>query len=430
MRYAIVSDIHGNLQAWDAVQQDIAGLRADATLCLGDMVGYGPRPAEILECVWEHATDIVIGNHDGVVANRVDPEIFNDGARRMIDWTIDALGPDIPGLLAGLPSVLEGDGFTLTHAELEDPERYGYIETEEEVAENFQAGDQPILFVGHSHLPRIFALDKASGSMCEYPLHELTVREEERYIINVGSVGDPRDGRLLASYCLYDSDAKTVVHRSVPFDIEAYRADLAACQVPIQPWFLMCWDKQTTGAKAIDELSVDIRKIVRPKKKIIIRRLDREIDEAEQARRLEIKRTLERARDARLDRQHQRRDAMLETHRKRLEEKQAAEEEALQQKREKKRTNAQLMEESRRREASKAAGLAERIRIQKEEQRRITAEKAGEAKQRKLALAKLAEQRTEENRQARESAREAERNRIRELIRMKKEQANKKRKAP
>ena len=220
------------------------------------------------------------------------------------------------------------------------------------------------------------------------------------------------------------------MHRSVPFDIEAYRADLAACEIPIQPWFLMCWDKQTAGAKAIDELSVDVRKIVRPKKKIIIRRLDREIGEAEKARRLEIKQTLERARDARLERQHRRRDALLAAHRERLEAKQAAEEAALQQKRETMRTNAQLMEETKRREADKTAALAERLRVQKEEQQRLAAEKAKEAKQRKLALAKLAEQRTEANRREREAAREAERKRIRELIALKKKQAEAKRKKP
>jgi len=428
MRYAIVSDIHGNLQAWDAVQQDIADLQVDATLCLGDMVGYGPRPQEVVERVWEQATDIVIGNHDGVIPNRVHPEIFNDDPRRMIDWTMDALGPDIPGLLADLPSVLEDDDFTLAHAELADPERYGYIDTVEDIAENFDAGDQPILFVGHSHIPKILAMATATNAIYELPLCDLQLREEQRYIINVGSVGDPRDGRTLASYCLYDSEARRVSHRSVPFDIEAYRADILARRVPIQPWFLMCGDRQTAEAKAIDELSVDIRTIVRPKKKIIVRRLDREIDEAEKARRLEIKQTLERARDARLEQQRHRRETILAARRKREEAEQAAAEEALEKRRERKRENTQLMDESKRREAETAASLAEMIRCQKAEKRRLAAEKAEQIRQRKLALAKAAERRTDEKLRAREEAREAERKRVRKLIALKKQQAAQKRK--
>lgn len=282
MRYAVVSDIHGNLQAWQAVLRDIETLGVDSTICLGDIVGYGPRPAEVFESVWEHADHFLLGNHDAVVAGQLNPEIFSDHAKRMIDWTMKKLDPTVHDLLTDLPYIIEGQGFTLSHAELAQPDRFAYIDNEQDAAENFSTCEEPVLFVGHSHVPRIFVLHEASGEVGELPVHDFAAGEGQRYIVNVGSVGDPRDGRTLASYCIYDSDKQSIFHRSVEFDIEAFRTDFETFEISEKPWFLVCWDRQGAGSRRVDDWSRNVRTVVRPKKRIVIRRMQSESEEIEQ----------------------------------------------------------------------------------------------------------------------------------------------------
>lgn len=469
MRYAIVSDIHGNLQAWEAVLKDIAADGVDATICLGDIVGYGPRPAEVLESVWEQATDIALGNHDAVIGGQLDPEIFTENARRMIDWTMETLDPALHDLLAELPYVLEGDGFTMAHAELTQPDRFAYIDNEQDAAENFSAGDQTILFVGHSHVPKIFVLHKDSGDVGELPLHDLVASEDQRYIINVGSVGDPRDGRTLASYCLYDSDKQSVSHRSVPFDIEEFRADLEARNVPVKPWFLMCWDKQGAGSRRIDDWSKNVRAVVRPKKRIVVRRMQRAPEDNEQsrlaaeqalARKKELQKTVEKAKQDRIKRarhrERRREDEGAEIRealrlrrekaaaaRKKSEEEGAGTGEASAQKPDLAAAVAKMKTERKPPAKPKSPPLSEVLRKRKIEAAKAKAREQAEKpevdekkaeliRQRKLELAKAAERRMQaqrEAREAREKKKEAERERVRKLIERRKQLAAEKKTA-
>ena len=454
MRYAIVSDIHGNQQAWKAVLEDIASVGVDETICLGDIVGYGPCPAEVLESVWERAADIVLGNHDAVVGGQLDPEIFTENAKRMINWTMETLDPALHHLLADVPYVLEGDGFTMAHAELTEPDRFAYIDNEQDAAENFTTGDQPILFVGHSHVPKIFVLDEDSGDVGQLPVHDLVAREGQRYIVNVGSVGDPRDGRTLASYCLFDSDKQLVSHRSVAFDIEEFRADLESRCVPVKPWFLMCWDKQGAGSRRIDEWSKNVRTVVRPKKRIVIRRMRKTIEDSRQARleteqalarKREIQRSVEDAKEARIERQRLlerrregegaavrealrlRREAAAVARKKREEEEKATGEKALAEKKERITAVAKLNAVRKQGRGTKPGALGEipgarklaATRNQQHEQPEPAGENIDQLRQRKLEIAKAAEQRLQAKRDAlgtRQEKRDAERERVRKQI--------------
>jgi len=150
MRYAVVSDIHANRQAWQAVLDDIALQGTDAILCVGDVIGYGPMPAVTLDSVCKYADVMVLGNHDAVIGNRINVEIFNDDACRIIEWTRERLNDDATRLFAKMPLELEVEDFLIVHAEVADPERFYYIEEAESARESFDACEHALIFVGHT----------------------------------------------------------------------------------------------------------------------------------------------------------------------------------------------------------------------------------------------------------------------------------------
>ena len=231
MRYAIVSDIHANLQAWEAVLRDIASSRMDGIICLGDVLGYGPNPAEVLQSVHRHVDAMTLGNHDAVLCGKLDPVRFNDHAREMIDWTRTALAPWAADFLSGWPLVLVGDGFRCAHGDFAAPGAFNYVIDPYEALPSWQETTEPLLFTGHTHLPGIFVLG-ASGAPHFLDARDFVLEKETRYLVSAGSVGFPRDADPRASYCIYDSTEQSVTWRRIPFDIDAYRRALAAAGLP------------------------------------------------------------------------------------------------------------------------------------------------------------------------------------------------------
>lgn len=243
MRYAIVSDIHANLPAWKAVLRDIKSNGADEIICLGDVVGYGPMPSAVLDEVHEHTHQMVIGNHDAVVCGRFDECNFNESARKVIQWTRDQLSDDAVSYFSSLPTDLVGDGFAAAHAEIADPERFGYIEDEQMARESFIACDATMIFVGHTHLASIYIMDTQTDAIYQHHSADFSAATDMRYIVNVGSVGDPRDrDDIRACYCLYDVETKEVTYRRVPFDLATYRLGLKQSGLSIYPYFLSSID--------------------------------------------------------------------------------------------------------------------------------------------------------------------------------------------
>ncbi len=227
MRYAVVSDIHANLQAWNAVLTDIAAQRADRILCLGDSVGYGPNPSEVLESLYRHVDAFCMGNHDAAVCGKLDTRLFNNHARRLLEWTRGRLSERAVRFLASQPLTLAGAGFRCTHGDFTEPAAFNYIEDATGAAPSWGAASEPLLFTGHTHVPALFVIG-ASGTTHHLPPQEFVLEPGKRYLLNPGSVGNPRSGDALASYCLYDDDACSVVWRTVPFDLDACRAALTA----------------------------------------------------------------------------------------------------------------------------------------------------------------------------------------------------------
>ncbi len=231
MRYAVISDIHSNRHALKAVLTDIRSLKIDEIICLGDIVGYGPTPKEVFEAAYNNIHHFLLGNHDAVIAGIMDPGCFNDNARRLIEWTGSVLDGATGKFFRTLPLVIEGSCFRCTHGEFADPGRFGYIIDQDEAAEAFRVCSEQLLFAGHSHLPGIFVIGQ-SGTPHQLPPQDFSLEDGKRYIVNVGSVGQPRDNDIRASYCIFDITNKNILFRKIPFDIEAYCEDLRRSRIP------------------------------------------------------------------------------------------------------------------------------------------------------------------------------------------------------
>jgi diadenosine tetraphosphatase ApaH/serine/threonine PP2A family protein phosphatase len=202
VRIAILSDIHGNLDALEAVLERADRLGAERVHSLGDIVGYGPDPAACVAVVRRRATVSLLGNHDAAAVGRTPLEDFNEFARWAVEWTAAQLGADDRAYLAGLPYAAREGGLLLVHSTPRAPERWEYIHGLPDVAEHFADFTERICCVGHSHRPAVFALD-ADGVLSRRAADE-PLQPGWRYLVNAGSVGQPRDRDPRASFALYD----------------------------------------------------------------------------------------------------------------------------------------------------------------------------------------------------------------------------------
>ncbi len=231
MRFALVSDVHANWQAWNAALLDIRSSGVDSILCLGDVVGYGPQPAHVLESVHANVDHIVLGNHDAALIGKLDLDLFNDSARAMIEWTRGQLGPNAVKFLGQLPLSIDAGDFRCTHGDFSRPAAFNYILDVQDALASWQAVTHPLLFCGHTHEPAVFLLE-ADRSMRRASAGDFTLPPQTRALINVGSVGQPRDGEARAGYVIYDTDRAAIQWRRIPFDLDAYRAAVRRAGIP------------------------------------------------------------------------------------------------------------------------------------------------------------------------------------------------------
>ena len=233
---AFISDIHSNLPALEAVFKDIDSLgEVERIYCLGDVIGYGPHPIECMEMVADRCSLVLMGNHEHAVLHG--PYLFNPNARRAIEWTRDTVKNDsIPAkrkliweLLENLPTKHEVDDVMLVHASPRDPVMEYVLESDlwegadpNKMDEIF-AGFQRLCFVGHTHRPGIFTEDKCFLAASETS-GGFDVSDGHKYLINVGSVGQPRDRDPRSCYCLFTGDA--IYFRRVSYDIDRTARDI------------------------------------------------------------------------------------------------------------------------------------------------------------------------------------------------------------
>lgn len=230
MRYAILSDIHGNLEALRAVLGDADG-RADAVLCLGDVVGYGADPEGCVEAIAERCLVVVAGNHDHAVAGRLDLDWFNPAARAAIEWTAACMGDRHRCWLGALPLVRRVEEATLVHASPARPEAWDYLLSAADGHAAFRALATPLCFVGHSHLPAVWE-QGPTGRRFEPGPTAVAIAPGCRYIVNAGSVGQPRDRDPRAAWALWDSAAGRVTIRRVAYDVAAARRKIEDAGLP------------------------------------------------------------------------------------------------------------------------------------------------------------------------------------------------------
>ncbi len=229
MRYAVIGDIHGNLEALQAVLEDVDEQGVDEILCVGDVVGYGADPEACLELMAERSSALVSGNHDYAAAAESSLEYFNPYARRALQWTAEQLSPDAQQALADLPLTAPMDGFALVHSSFFAPERFDYIFAPSQARVSFLKQDVPLAFFGHTHLPvAFFDTDPVTYSLEP----EVTLDPETKALVNVGSVGQPRDEDARACYAIYDSERHLVSLRRVTYNIEGAARKITDAGLP------------------------------------------------------------------------------------------------------------------------------------------------------------------------------------------------------
>ena len=230
MRYAVLSDIHANLEALQAVLAD-AVPRTDALLCLGDLVGYGADPVACIETVAARAQTLVCGNHEHAVAGLLDMEWFNAYARAAAEWTRERIDEDHRSYLASLPLVAEVGDATLVHASPDRPDEWEYLLTAQDGFDAFSAFTTRLCFVGHSHLAGAWSRG-SSGPEYRAGAVDVEVERGRRYLVNVGSVGQPRDRDPRAAYAIWDAERGTVSIRRVVYDVAAAREKILRGGLP------------------------------------------------------------------------------------------------------------------------------------------------------------------------------------------------------
>jgi diadenosine tetraphosphatase ApaH/serine/threonine PP2A family protein phosphatase len=231
VHYLIISDIHANLAALEAVLADAPDF--DKIWCLGDLVGYGPNPNECVERVQDFSHISLAGNHDLAALGRLDIRSFNTDAREANTWTQSELTPAVREYLSGLPDHAEQNGFHMAHASPREPV-WEYILDANLAYPNFAHFSTSVCLVGHTHVPLIFELDE-QRKRCETlipPFPGPLPLGPRRMIINPGSVGQPRDGDPRASYAILDAENMTWEFRRVTYPVEITQERMRARDLP------------------------------------------------------------------------------------------------------------------------------------------------------------------------------------------------------
>lgn len=232
MRYGIFSDIHSNLEAFEAVCEAYLKEAIDQYLCIGDIIGYAADPGECVKTLRNLNALAVSGNHEWGACAKYHIENFSPSAKASLIWTIARLTPEENMYIKGLPLFYSHEDFILVHSALDAPEEFYYLNNYDEAVKTFALLKEKICFIGHTHKPGAFMRNARGFYFKPFTDTEITLKENEDYIINVGSVGQPRDGDKRASFAVYDSEKRSVSVKRVNYDIEAARKKIIRSGLP------------------------------------------------------------------------------------------------------------------------------------------------------------------------------------------------------
>jgi len=233
MRIAIISDIHANLEAFESVLEDIDAAGVDNIICLGDTIGYGPNPESSVALLRERAIPSVIGNHEKAVIDHRFLRGFNPVAKESLQKTIDMLTEDTLRFLGRLSTSIVASGCRFVHGfPLDSPMTYLFQVSDAKLRRTFAKMPERICFVGHTHLLECVEWDGDIAVVSELTRRTYRLNPERAYIINVGSVGQPRDGDNNAKYAILDTAEENVEIRFVPYNIAAVAEKIIAKGIP------------------------------------------------------------------------------------------------------------------------------------------------------------------------------------------------------
>jgi predicted phosphodiesterase len=218
MRVAILSDIHANLEALEAVLADARAQACTEFVCLGDIVGYNANPGECVEIIRDLACPVVKGNHDEQASIISSTEGFNELAEEAIDWTRAQLSAEDKTWLSDLRLTRQVHDFTIVHATLDTPGQWGYVFNDLDAVASFTYQHTSLCFFGHTHWPTAFVRD---DSVRRITVGQVVLSAGKKYFINPGSIGQPRDRDWRAAYCILHTDRLVVEERRVKYDLAA-----------------------------------------------------------------------------------------------------------------------------------------------------------------------------------------------------------------
>ncbi len=234
MRFAILSDIHGNLEALEAILADVCNESVDRIFCLGDLVGYYANPNECIALIRRAALRTVAGNHDHAALGRIDfQSSFTRYACLAMEWTQGRLNDESKSFLSGLPLILTEDpDLLLTHSTPSRPDQWEYLfeDSEDLLSNAFASFNRRICFHGHTHSPLIMTLE--NDRIILQREKWIRLRRDRQYLINVGSVGQPRDGDPRSGYAIYDQELDEIRLKRVGYDLETTQAKVEKAGLP------------------------------------------------------------------------------------------------------------------------------------------------------------------------------------------------------
>jgi diadenosine tetraphosphatase ApaH/serine/threonine PP2A family protein phosphatase len=229
MRFAILSDLHANLEATEAVLADARKCGCTDFICLGDVVGYNANPHECVQIVREMKCPVVKGNHDEQATLAESSRGFNALAEAAINWTRAQLTEEDKQWLREMPFVQQVRDFTIVHATLDTPQQWGYVFNGLDAVTSFSYQQTTVCFFGHTHVAGAFVRD---DSVEKVKIDQLSIDEAKRYFINAGSVGQPRDGDWRAAYCIYHIEKNMVEQRRVEYDLATAQKKIIQAGLP------------------------------------------------------------------------------------------------------------------------------------------------------------------------------------------------------
>jgi predicted phosphodiesterase len=216
MRIALFGDIHANLEALEAVLADAREQHCSDYVCLGDVVGYNANPAECLEIVREMNCPVVKGNHDEDASGDHSLETMNPTAATALMWTREQLNQEQREWLRKMRMVRQVADFTVVHSTLDQPTNWNYVTNRFDAMSNFSYQFTQVCFHGHTHVPRVYIKD---SKVHEVAAESVVIEPGSKYFINVGSVGQPRDGDWRSCYAIYDIESRLIVFRRIEYDL-------------------------------------------------------------------------------------------------------------------------------------------------------------------------------------------------------------------